>query len=92
MRILLTGASSFTGYHLVMGLFEEHELMCTFRRKTQDYQGMYRQRVERILPYVKPVYGAFGSDRFLEAVEDADLIFHHGACVEGYHLSSFWGA
>ena len=89
MRILMTGASSFTGYHLVKGLLKSHQLTCTFRRYAQDYSGIYRQRVQEIVPFVRPVYGAFGSDAFIQAIEEADLIFHHGACVDGYNSLSF---
>lgn len=89
MKILFTGGSSFTGYHLVKGLLAQHDLMCTFRQQPDEYEGIYRKRVGEIYAHTQPIHGAFGSENFLEAIAEADLIFHHGACVQGYASASF---
>ena len=50
MRILFTGASSFTGVHFVQALAAGgHEVICPLRRSIEEYEGLRRQRVERLL-------------------------------------------
>ena len=87
MEILFTGGSSFTGYHLVKGLLLQHDLMCTFRRQPDEYEIIAKGG--EIYSHTQPIHGAFGSENFLEAIAEADLIFHHGACVQGYASASF---
>ena len=89
MKILFTGASSFTGYHLVNSLLDHHSMICTFRKNTDDYEGIYRERVELIQPKVDVIKGGFGSPEFIDALSNVDLVFHHGAHVHGYQHASF---
>src|SRR5438093_5805352 len=50
MKILFTGASSFTGLHFVNSLTAAgHELICPRRRPVEQYEGLRRQRVNQLL-------------------------------------------
>jgi nucleoside-diphosphate-sugar epimerase len=95
MKILFTGASSFTGHWFVTKLAERgHEVWATF---TQNNAGAYGtevrgQRVSRVLTKCHPVFSCrFGDDRFLKLLNDEkfDLLCHHAADVTNYRSPDF---
>jgi nucleoside-diphosphate-sugar epimerase len=94
MRILLTGASSFTGSWFVDALATAgHEVVATFRREVAHYDdALRRARVERILPSCRPLFGVeTGDGAFLAAIRDfaPDVLCLHAARVEGYRSPDF---
>ncbi|TWT87507.1 NAD dependent epimerase/dehydratase family protein [Pseudobythopirellula maris] len=95
MRILMTGASSFTGYWFAKQLTENgHEVVATFTRpKADEYDGEPRaHRVASLLGFVEPRFGVrFGDERFASAIEDEhyDAVCAHGADVTEYKSPDF---
>jgi nucleoside-diphosphate-sugar epimerase len=94
VRILFTGASSFTGFWFARELAREgHEVVATFRRAPADYEGVRRARVDGLAAHVRAVAGcAFGDDRFLALVADEgpwDLLCHHAADATDYKSPEF---
>ncbi len=94
MKILFTGASSFTGYWFVKALAEAgHTVVAIFRSSPDFYQGVRKERVEKCQKFCKAYFGAsFGSDRFRKLVsEDGpwDLFCHHAAEVTNYKDPAF---
>lgn len=94
MRILLTGGSSFTGFWFASELVRRgHRVTAVLRRARDEYEGVRRERVERLVAGCEPVFGcAFGDDRFLELVRTGggwDALCHHAAQVEGYRSPDF---
>jgi UDP-glucose 4-epimerase len=93
MKILFTGASSFTGYWFVQSLAAAgHEVICPVTRDLADYADMRRTRLEKLKPSCRLVANApFGSDNFLKmaAAESFDLLCHHAAIVTGYRSPDF---
>ena len=94
MRILFTGASSFTGFWFVKSLAERgHQLSATFRHASA---GAYREtrgaRVSRIIDLCEPLFAcAFGDDQFIEHIRSGsyDLVCHHAADVTDYKSLDF---
>lgn len=94
MRILFTGASSFTGYWFIKELCEAgHDVTAIFRSERQDYTGVRQQRVERLMSICTPVFTCvFGSQKFLEIINSfdrLDVLCHHAADVANYKSDSF---
>ena len=93
MRILLTGASSFTGYWFARTLAEAgHEVVAPLLRPRSAYVGDTRaERVARLEGIVRlEPDSAFGSPRFLSLVaEGFDILAHHAAQVTDYRSPSF---
>lgn len=92
MRILFTGASSFTGFWFVNSLVKAgHEVVAVFTKR--DYEGLRKQRVQRVQPLCMARFGlSFGEPAFLDLIHDEgpwDCYCHHGAQVEGYRDSNF---
>src|SRR6266699_972505 len=94
MRILLTGASSFTGYWFVRELVAAgHEVVAAFRGDGQ-YEGVRAERARMVRELCEPRFGCtFGDDAFLELVRSApgefDVLCHHGAEVGDYRSPDF---
>lgn len=95
MKILMTGASSFTGCHFVRRLSDAgHTLTATF---TRDRGSSYmdeprRHRVAMASDAAIPVWGCrFGDEAFLELCrrERFDAICHHAAEVTDYKREDF---
>lgn len=94
MKILFTGASSFTGMWFVKELTAAgHELTLTFRGEPHDYDGVRRQRVETAAQLGRAVFScAFGDSRFLRLIEEQpawDMLCHHAADVSNYKSPEF---
>ncbi|MES1180400.1 MAG: NAD(P)-dependent oxidoreductase, partial [Verrucomicrobiota bacterium] len=67
MKILFTGASSFTGFWFVKTLAAGHEVTCPITRELADYTGTRRQRLDRLTLFCRLIpHASFGSDNFLK--------------------------
>lgn len=94
MKILFTGASSFTGYWFAKALAEDgHEVICTYTATGANaYNDVRAERVQRLQTLVKPVFGmCFGDERFIQLIqaERFDLFCHHAADVTNYKAADF---
>ncbi|MEE9384923.1 MAG: NAD(P)-dependent oxidoreductase [Nannocystaceae bacterium] len=94
MRILFTGASSFTGYWFVRALAEAgHEVVATFQRGAGEYTGIRGERVAELHEHTERVFEcSFGQKRFLEvigSIGSLDLLCHHAADVSNYKSADF---
>ncbi|UCF09851.1 MAG: NAD(P)-dependent oxidoreductase [Candidatus Bipolaricaulota bacterium] len=94
MRILFTGASSFTGYWFVSELARRgHEVVAVLRSAPGKYEGVRRQRVERVVGDCRAVFeGSFGDGAFLALIGSDgpwDVFCHHAAEVSNYRSPEF---
>lgn len=94
MKILFTGASSFTGYWFVKELVAAgHEVVLTFRRSAGDYDGIRQTRVNLLRDTGRAVHEcSFGDQRFMQTIEQEptwDLLCHHAADVTNYKSADF---
>lgn len=94
MRVLFTGASSFTGFWFVRELARAgHEVVAIFRGRTDSYAGVRARRVNKLSPVCRPVFECgFGSPEFLKLIEAEDhwdLLCHHAAEVKNYKSADF---
>ena len=94
MKILLTGASSFTGYWFVRELAAAgHDVTAVLRKRPEDYpDGTRRERARGVVEVATPAYGAsFGDDAFLALLRDGgfDALCHHAADVTNYKSPDF---
>jgi UDP-glucose 4-epimerase len=91
VKILLTGASSFTGMHFARALADAgHDVTCTLTKGLGDYGGVRKIRIS-CLPGKLAFYTTFGSPRFMRLVEanGFDVLCHHGAQVGDYRDPDF---
>src|SRR5690349_3546135 len=94
MKILFTGASSFTGFWFVQELSRVgHDVTALFRRRTEDYPDEpRRKRVQVLGQLCKPVLNVeFGDERFMELIKQSrwDVLCHHAADVTNYKSPDF---
>jgi len=94
MKILLTGASSFSGFWFARALSEAgHDVVAPLRRAEASYIGDVRARRVQLLTKCARVIGPceFGSDAFFDLIgsQPWDLLCHHAAYVEDYRSPSF---
>ncbi len=94
MRVLFTGASSFTGLWFVKELAAAgHEVVMTFRRDLDAYEGVRRSRAEGACGVGRAVHGcSFGDPSFMALIEAEagwDLLCHHAADVTDYKSPDF---
>lgn len=94
MKILLTGASSFTGYWFVKELANKgHQVTAIFRKPFEEYREIRRKRIDNLLPYCETVFNCeFGSQKFLEVIDNVpswDRFCHHAADVTNYKSPQF---
>lgn len=94
VKILFTGASSFTGCWLVRELAAAgHQVTATFRRKPEEYPDeLRRRRVALALEHCRPAFGvSFGDEAFLTLVGEGGwgLLAHHAAEVTDYKSPDF---
>jgi nucleoside-diphosphate-sugar epimerase len=94
MKVLLTGASSFTGMWFARELAGAgHQVVATFQREPDQYADeVRRKRVAMVLECCRGVFGcSFGDPQFLELAgsESWDLLCHHAADVTNYKSPDF---
>jgi UDP-glucose 4-epimerase len=92
VKILFTGASSFTGFWFVRALARAgHEITATFRRRPAEYPDpVRRQRAELAARECRPVYGCgFGDGEFIKLASAAEVLCHHAAEVTNYRSPDF---
>lgn len=94
MRILFTGASSFTGCWFVEQLAAAgHQITAIFQRPRSAYDGLRARRIERTADLAAPRFEhRFGDDRFLELIQSDgpwDALCHHAADVTDYRSPDF---
>src|SRR5579884_702707 len=93
MKILFTGASSFTGYWFVRELSAAgHEVLATLRQPPGSYSDVRGRRVQGLTGLCRLVPGiAFGTSEFLDLVrrEKCELLCHHAADVTNYKSADF---
>jgi UDP-glucose 4-epimerase len=93
VRVLLTGASSFTGSWFARELAAAgHEVVATFRTVLGAYDGVRRRRAEDAASAAEPVIGvAFGDAGFLDLLhrDRFDVLCHHGAEAGAHRSPAF---
>jgi UDP-glucose 4-epimerase len=94
MKVLLTGASSFTGYWFAKALNAKGvHVVAPLRSGAANYtEGVRAERVRRLKTVAEIVEAApFGSNRFLEVANAGgyDVLCHHAARVGDYRSSEF---
>jgi UDP-glucose 4-epimerase len=93
MRILMTGASSFTGAWFAEELARAgHHVVATYRGPLSDYTGVRAEHVRRLASLVEQVDNtSFGDASFLDlaAAQPYDLLLHHAATMENYRSWDF---
>ena len=94
MRILLTGASSFTGYWFAHALAKAgHEVVAPLLGAVSSYtEGARAERVRKLGDLAQIVETTpFGSDGFIELAKGGsfDLLCHHAAQVGDYRSPDF---
>lgn len=92
MRILLTGASSFTGAWFAKTLARAgHDVTATFTQSQNSYTGLRRERIEIFFGNCTCIWNApFGSQIFLRLIDkEFDVLCHHGSCVKNYKSDDF---
>ncbi len=94
MKILFTGASSFTGYWFIKLLHEEgHDITAIFTRSSvSDYEFLSRKRVEAVVKWTYPIWNCkFGDKKFIEIIGQSkfDVVCLHGAYLKDYRSPEF---
>lgn len=95
MKIVFTGATSFTGVWFTKALCnDKHTLTLLLRRPLEDYQGVRRSRIEFLKTFAVEIIDdcAFGSEHFLHYLKKRkpfDLFCHHAAEVNDYKNPNF---
>lgn len=92
MKVILTGASSFTGTWFARSLAARgHDVVAPLPRPGGAYSGLRAARLEALLAAgVRLVWDCpFGSPAFLELAGDGEVLCHHAAQVEGYKTPDF---
>ena len=93
MKILFTGASSFTGYHFVKELFSAgQQVTATFCQVADQYSDVRKLRVGGLSGTCKPMHGlCFGSDQFINLLREGkfEILCHHAADVTNYKSPDF---
>lgn len=92
-RILLTGASSFTGLWIAEALAAAgHEVAAVLTRPEGAYPGLRGERVARLAASAERIFETpLDSDRFRDLARTAqfDLFAHHGADIPGYRSPDY---
>lgn len=94
MKILLTGASSFTGYWFAKTLAaNNHDVTCAYTAASaEQYAGVRRERVALLDKTVAQEFGVrFGDEKFIRLLRGSkfDLLCHHAADVRDYKSPEF---
>nr|QQZ49875.1 NAD(P)-dependent oxidoreductase [Phenylobacterium glaciei] len=92
-RVLLTGATSFTGVWIARALADAgHEVIAPLKRVESDYEGLRRDRMDRLKSVARVAFDApFGSPAFLDLLKTArpDVFAHHAADIPGYRNADY---
>jgi len=93
-RVLLTGASSFTGVWIAEALAAAgYEVVAPLLRERSAYEDVRLARVERLERCAKVTFGrAFGSEALLADIRSSggiDVLAHHAAHITGYRDPGF---
>jgi len=99
VKVLFTGASSFTGFWFAQTLCNAgHEVTATFTRELPDYRGRRAKRVQMLRTMgesnvpLRCVFSCeFGSEKFLNLLqaEQYDVLCHHASEVGNYKDPQF---
>jgi nucleoside-diphosphate-sugar epimerase len=93
MKIVFTGATSFTGLWFVQELVKRgHSVLALIQKKEEDYSGIRKERLQKVKEICDVAFDCpFGTDRFLAEAKEyqPDLLCHHGAHVENYKSPDF---
>lgn len=92
MRILLTGASSFTGFWFARELIAAGHDVVAACRGDDRYQGLRAERIGQLRPHCDLRFDcAFGNDAFMELLGTLqfDVLCHHGAEASDYRSPDF---
>ena len=93
MKILFTGASSFTGSWIVKALLTAgHTVVAPMRRSPAEYDALRQARMEMIGRAIVTIPQCpFGSPQFIALLKSGefDLLCHHGAQVDHYKSDDF---
>lgn len=95
MNILLSGASSFSGFWFARELaMRGHNITAIFRGRGEgDYSGVRRRRVKLSADFCHRVFGCvFGGARFVSLAKKNpgwDVFCHHAAAVGDFRASSY---
>lgn len=93
MRILFTGASSFTGMWFVETLVDQgHEVVAILRSSEKEYSGLRKERIENIKSKCTLHFSCpYGSQPFFDLLrsEKFSLFCHHAADVTNYKSPDF---
>jgi nucleoside-diphosphate-sugar epimerase len=93
MKVLLSGASSFSGYWFARTLANKgHEVTITCTQAAESYSGLRGQRLERLKDACNVVWNtAFGDDAYLDLIKANrfDVLCAHGAYVRDYRSEEF---
>jgi len=94
MKVLFTGASSFTGFWIIKTLAAAgHEIVCPLRGAIGRYDGIRRTRTGKLESLCRLVpETSFGSESFFKLIQDAgpwDLLCHHATETSNYKSPDF---
>ena len=93
MKILFTGASSFTGMHFVEALLKEgHDVLAVFSRPMEAYSGISQVRMMRIQESTTCIFDTqYGTKPFVDILEhhSFDTYCHHWSYTTNYQKLDF---
>ncbi len=94
MKILFTGASSFTGYWFVKILAAAgHEIVCPLRGSPETYEGVRQRRTGELQSLCRLVsHTPFGSEAFFDLIRTGgqwDFLCHHATESANYKSPDF---
>ncbi len=95
MKILFTGASSFTGFWFVNELIKSgHQVYTTYTKSdANEYEGIRKERIEKLSKLSEQIFSCeFGSSKFCELINSEnnwDVLCHHAADVTNYKSLEF---
>lgn len=95
MKVLFTGASSFTGFWFIKKLANAgYQVFTTYTKaNSSEYEGARKERVKMLADLSEQVFNCqFGSPKFIELIKSEnnwDLLCHHAAEVTNYKSNDF---